>query len=169
MDKDGRFTCMTHAGESVVNYLLTSHGNLTDIKDFNVHSLISNHAPVTFLLIINNYVEQNEGQKFYSYKWNEDYENDFIDSLRKDLHLLDQIVISDNSVNETVELFSPFFSSRAQPFDEKCRPTKQSVSFQSNKAHDKWLDEVYSEKRNINLQALRDFNCVKNDENRRVL
>ena len=27
LDKDGRFTCMTHAGESVVDYLLTSSGN----------------------------------------------------------------------------------------------------------------------------------------------
>ena len=58
LDKDGRLTCMTHAGESVVDYLLISYGNFTDIKDFNVHSFneFSNHA-VTFSLIINNYME----------------------------------------------------------------------------------------------------------------
>ena len=71
LDKDGRLTCMTHAGESVVDYLLTSYGNFTDIKDFNVHSFneFSNHSPVTFSLIINNYMEQNDGRKYYSYKW----------------------------------------------------------------------------------------------------
>ena len=171
LDKDGRLTCMTHAGESVVDYLLTPFENFSDVKNFNVHSFneFSNHAPLTFSLVINTCLEQNDGQKYYTYKWNDNYRNDFIDSLRNDLHLLDQIVNSDYSVNETVELFSTFISSRAQPFFEICRPTKQSITFQTNKTHEKWFDEACSEKRNIYLEALRDFNCVKNGENRRIL
>ena len=122
----------------------------------------------SFLIITNNYTEQNDGQKYYTYKWNETYRNDFISSLRKDLHLLDQIV---NLLNETVELFSTYISTRAQPFFEKCPSGRHTISFQDSnyKTQEKRFDNICTQKWNIYLEALRDFNCVKNDENRRKL
>ena len=173
LDIEGRFTCMTHAGESVVDYLLTTPENFTDIKDFNVHGFneYSNHAPLTFSIITNNHMNSTTGEKYYTYKWNDTYKHEFTESLRKDIHLLDQILTSNYTVNETVEHFTTYINTRAQPFFEKCHSGRTVNMFQDSdyRTQQKWFDDVCTHKRNLYLEALRDFNCTKNNENRRKL
>ena len=54
---------------------------------------------------------------------------------------------------------------------EKCR-SGHTISFQGSNyqaQETEWFDDICTQKRNIYLEALRDFNCVKNDEDRRKL
>ena len=71
-----KFTCFTHNGESLVDYLLTQFENFDTIKDLNVHdfTVYSNYAPLTFNIVVNNQQTdsvENDAQKVY--RWNSSY------------------------------------------------------------------------------------------------
>ena len=88
LDTEGRFTCMTHAGESVVDYLLTSYGSFTSIKEFTVHDFneYSNHAPLTFSMLLNTHIVPNSEKRYCTYRWNEAHRDIFLQTLNRDLH-----------------------------------------------------------------------------------
>ena len=83
LDTEGRFTCMTHAGESVVDYLLTSYGNFTSIKEFTVHDFneYSNHAPLTISMLLNTHIVSNSEKRYCTYRWNEVHRDIFLQTL----------------------------------------------------------------------------------------
>ena len=61
--------------------------------------------------------------------------------------------------------------SRDQPFFQRSHNNSPNVSFtESNyKSKECWFDNICTQKRNTYLEAFCTFNCLKNDENRRVL
>ena len=171
-DKDGRYTCMTHAGESVVDYLFTYYGNFSDITDFTVMDFneYSNHARISFILSVNTNTEALNWDKYCTYKWNENFKNDFMNSLQTDISVLDGIIHSNQSINETVEQFSSFINLRAKPFFEYCTNRPSYKSCDSNyRAQEEWFDVECKSKRNLYLETLRVFICTKNVDNRRIL
>ena len=138
------------------------------MHDFNEYS---NHAPLTFSMLLNTHIVSNSEKRYCTYRWNEVHRDIFLQTLNRDLHLLGEIVHSQQPVNETVEFFSNYICSRAQPFFEKSHNNSPNVSFaESNyKSKECWFDDICTQKTNTYLEALRTFNCLKNDENRRVL
>ena len=84
LDTDGRFTCMTHAGESVVNYLLTSYVNFTSLKEFTVHDFNEywNHAPLTVSMLLNTHIALDSEKRYCIYRWNEVHRDIFLQTLR---------------------------------------------------------------------------------------
>ena len=172
-EKTGRFTCMTHAGESTIDYLLNSYSDFSHISDFTVQDFneYSNHAPLSFSLTVNTCMDDLNSDKYYTYKWDEAHKNDFLFSLENDLQELDDIINSQQSINETIVSFTDFINSRAKPYFEKCHKNRPSFRFRdaNYKAHQEWFGEECTNKHTIYLEALRRFNCVKNEEHRRDL
>ena len=90
--------------------LLLFYGNFTYIKEFTVHEFneFSNHAPLTFSMLLNTHIGSDSEKRYCTYRWNEVHRDSFLQTISRDLHLLDEIVNSQQPVNETVELFSHY-------------------------------------------------------------
>ena len=88
-----------------MDYLLTSYGNFTSIKEFTVHDFneYSNHAPLTFSMLLNTHIVSNSEKRYCTYRWNEVHRDIFLQTLNRDLHLLDEIVNSQQPVRRNVK------------------------------------------------------------------
>ena len=82
----GRITCIMHNGESIVDYLLTSHENFTEHSDFSIHEFneYSNHAPISFQLRMTAQGEREETRTGINYRWNADFKVNFLNDISRD-------------------------------------------------------------------------------------
>jgi exonuclease III len=90
----GHFTCMTHNGTSVVDYLLTHRNNFDLLAHFAVGEFLpfSNHAPLSFSLKVSTVcrnVNGNVESKFY--KFDNKYKEVFTSDIANNLDCLIQI------------------------------------------------------------------------------
>ena len=134
-----------------------------------IHSY--NHAPLSFSLAVNTCTEDLNGDNYFTYKWDEAHRNEFLFSIERDLHVLDGIINSQHSINQTIESFTDFINLKARPLFEKCHKNRPTFTFRDTnyRTHQEWFDEECTNKRTIYLDALRKYNCVKNEEHRRDL
>ena len=89
-----------HNGESIVDYLLTSHENFTEHSDFSIHEFneYSNHAPISFQLRMTAQGEREETRTGINYRWNADFKVNFLNDISRDANNLKE------SISEELEL-----------------------------------------------------------------
>ena len=103
-----KMTCFTHNGESVVDYLISSENNFSSLSSMIVHEYneFSNHAPISFSLKICTERSREATTKYtYNVRWNDQHKENFVNSLKNDIHLLHDIVQEDVSVDIIVGSF----------------------------------------------------------------
>ena len=88
-------TYFTHNAESVVDYLISSEKKFSSLSSMIVHEYneFSNHAPVSFSLKICTERSREATIKYTcNVRWNDEYKENFVNSLKNDVHLLHNIV-----------------------------------------------------------------------------
>ena len=138
-DRDiGKITCITHNGQSTVDYLLTVMENFRHISDFQIldFTQFSNHAPLTFSLKINTDIRNKSS--FYSEritKWDADKKELFIQDLANNIERLESLLqyeigqMSDS--DKLVDLCGKFFKSAGNKYFSKsvrCSPCANRFS-----------------------------------------
>ena len=114
-----KMTCFTHNGESVVDYLTSSENNFSSLSSMIVHEYneFSNHAPISFSLKIGTERSREATTKYTcNVRRNDEHKENFVNSLKNDVHLLHNIVQEDVSVDIIVGKFSNFVTDRANVF-----------------------------------------------------
>ena len=145
-DNTHRMTCFTANGESLIDYILTREQNFSSFENVTVHEYneFSNHAPISFSLKIGTQRSREATTKYREvYKWNEDCKVEFVNSLKNDIDLLQNIVQENESVDCIVNKFSTFITDRANPFFKKVVRVNQENIFTGLdcKGRQKWYDE----------------------------
>ena len=94
---------------------------------------------------------------------------DFVNSLKNDLNLLQNIVDETGSLDCIVDKFSTFITDRANPYFEKIIKVNQENVFSCSdfKETQKWFNQTCKLKKEKLQEAIRDFNLQKNEQNRR--
>ena len=135
----GNFTCMTHNGTSVVDYLITHRSNFDLLDNFSVGEFqpFSNHAPLSFSLKANTVcrnVNENVKPKYYKFdnKYKEVFTTDIttnLDSLVYDLN----IEISGNGdVKCLTSIFTNFLCKNGNKYFERTCGTRKSCFQEGN-------------------------------------
>ena len=86
--------------------------------------------------------------------------------MKNDVHLLQNIVQEDVSVDMIVEKFSNFITDRANVFFKKTSELKSENIFSYSNDTEKKIRRVFRKKQKVQ-EAVRDFNFNKSDENRK--
>ena len=167
-----KMTCFTPNGESLIDYIVTGEYNFASFSNVTVHDYneFSNHAPISFCLKIGT---QRSGEATTKYRkafiWKEEYKMDFVNSLKNDLNLLQNIVDETGSLDCIVDKFSTFITDRANPYFEKIIKVNQENVFSCSdfKETQKWFNQTCKLKKEKLQEAIRDFNLQKNEQNRR--
>ena len=172
-DRDiGKKTCITHNGQSTVDYLLTSAENFMHISDFEIleFTQFSNHAPLTFSLKINTNIRNKSC--YYServIKWDANKKELFLQDLVNNIERLESALqyeigqMSDS--DKLVDLCSEFFSSVGNKyFSKTVRCSSIANRFNDTDRHQKyWFDEECRLKRQAFKIALKDLNRDPSD------
>ena len=127
-----KMTCFTHNGESVVDYLITCENNFSSLSSMIVHEYneFSNHAPISFSFKVGNKRSRETTTKSTSnVRWREEHKDEFVNSLKNDVHLLQNIVQQDSHVDIIVENFSKFVTDRANLLFKKTSKVKNENIF----------------------------------------
>lgn len=86
-----KMTCFTTNGESLIDYVLSFERNFSEISNMKVFDFneFSNHAPISLSLKIGTERSSttNPIHKTY-YKWDDNYKEEFIESLGRDIDML---------------------------------------------------------------------------------
>ena len=167
-----KMTCYTHNGESLIDYILTHSNNFGAFTNVTVHDYneFSNHAPVSFSIKI---LMQRSGEVTEKikdvYRWNENCKNEFVNILKNDVNLLQNIVAENESVDCIIDKFSSFVTDRANPFFKKVIKVKNDIIFECAdlKERQLWYDENCVSKKQFLQEAIRDFNLMKSEQNRK--
>lgn len=98
-------------------------------------------------------------------------QNGFVNSLKNDLNLLQNIVDETGSLDCIVDKFSTFITDRANPYFEKIIKVNQENVFSCSdfKETQKWFNQTCKLKKEKLQEAIRDFNLQKNEQNRRKI
>ena len=104
----GKVTCITHNGQSLVDYLITQF-TVGDLNTF------SNHAPIDFSFRIGTYIIPQTSNTGNSYKWNPLHREQWLHDISRDVgnleqHLTDGISAGLNA-DILVEQFTTFLVS----------------------------------------------------------
>ena len=171
----GRVTCTMHNGESVVDYLLTSHENFTELSDFSIHEFneYSNHAPVSFNLRMTAQGEREETRTGINYKWNADFKVNFLNDISRDVNNLKESISEEivrncnpNDVNSNV---SKFILDIANVYVSKMYKHKPETIFFSHvtqKNRNRWFNDECKRKHEAYKKAVYEFNIDRNDSTR---
>ena len=114
-----------HNGESIVDYLLTSHENFTEHSDFSIHEFneYSNHAPISFQLRMTAQGEREETRTGINYRWNADFKVNFLNDISRDANNLKESIseeiVRNCDPNDVVSKFLKFISDRANIYFSK--------------------------------------------------
>ncbi|XP_053380068.1 uncharacterized protein LOC128548716 [Mercenaria mercenaria] len=148
----GKITCMTHNGESVVDYMLTSVSNFDYIDFFAVKEFneFSNHAPLSFSLKIETHPQSKMNYKRTFYKWNPEYGEAFVNDIRTDIENLERSVhegIENGSdVESLVTLITQYITNKGDKYFKQ-NVTVKTVEFASvDKNRQKWYNDEYKKK-----------------------
>ena len=76
----GKWTCITHNGQSVVDYVITSCDTFSTLVDFQVHDFneFSNNAPLSFSFKTQTYRRETNCKRNKYYKFDSKYRDEFI-------------------------------------------------------------------------------------------
>ena len=171
----GRVTCTTHNGESVVDYLLTSHENFTELSDFSIHEFneYSNHAPISFQLRMTAQGEREETRTGINYRWNADFKVNFLNDISRDANNLKESIseeiVRNCDPNDVVSKFSKFISDRANVYVSKMYKHKPETIFFSQvtqKYRNRWFNDECKRKNEAYKKAVYEFNIDRNDYTR---
>lgn len=182
-DKDiGKFTCHTHRGESVVDYVLTSTDILPLIRSFDVGepNILSDHSVLSFSLAANfefsrvHEFEENFESVQYKYVWDSSLIDEYTNRLSSapTLNLFEQAKIkltddniSAEGINSSINLIVEGIELSSKPlFSKSCHTKQVEVSFIDNKQP--WFDDDCRIKRNEFYYCLNIFRFDKSDVNR---
>ena len=133
---------------------------------------LSNHFPLSFSLKIGTErTRQADATYRKAYKWNENFKNEFQNVLLNDIYLLNNVLDENLNIDETVLLFSNYITMRANSFFEKnIQLNYENVFTSANyKERQIWYNDSCKEKKEKLHDALREYNCLKNEENRNKL
>ncbi|XP_053383523.1 uncharacterized protein LOC123541356 [Mercenaria mercenaria] len=164
---NGNFTCFTHNGESLIDYVLTSYGNFKLIRNFNVHNYTeySNHSPISFEIITGMCKCNNNSQKREFYKWNENDKLAFLNDLSLNIDGITESLQNNYDVEDAVSCFSEYIALTAEKYFKKTiknvRPT-----FVDNEISDRkqWFNLECENKRLAYIQALEQYTCDRSAE-----
>ena len=142
-----KMTCFTHNGESVIDYLISSENNFSSLSSMIVHEYneFSNHAPISFNLKICIERSREATPKYTcNVRWNDGHKENFVNSLKNDVHLLHNIVQEDVSVDIIVGKFSNFVTYRANVFFKKTSVLKNEniFSYSNYTEKKKWYNQT---------------------------
>lgn len=167
-----KMTCYTPNGESVVDYLVTSEQNFVSLSKMMVYDYneFSNHAPIFFAFKIGTERSREANTKYKcTYRWDENFKNEFVNSLKNDIHLLNNISEDNISIDCAVNQFSSFITERANPYFKKITRVNQESIFTCSNFTEKhkWYDQDCKVKKEKMQEAIRNFNLLKTDQNRK--
>ena len=171
----GRVTCIMHNGESIVDYLLTSHENFTEHSDFSIHDFneYSNHAPISFQLRMTAQGGREETRTGINYRWNADFKVNFLNDISRDANNLKESIseeiVRNCDPNDVVSKFSKFISDRANVYFSKIYKHKPETIFFSHvtqKNRNRWFNDEWKRKHEAYKKAVYEFNIDRNDSTR---
>lgn len=180
-DKDiGKFTCHTHRGESVVDYVLTSTDILPLIRSFDVGepNILSDHSVISFSLSSNyefsqeNETDENLESVQYKYVWDPTLINEYINRLtavdtlnlfeQAKLNLMEESV-SDEGINSSIDLIVEGIELCSKPlFSKSCQAKRIESTFVDNKQP--WFDDDCRIKRTEFYHCLNIFRTDKTQQ-----
>lgn len=123
-DDNGCFTCYTHNGESLIDYVITNYSLMKNIRNFKVHGYkeYSNHAPISFGLCIQTQVQENDECDREFYKWSAKHKSDFLSDISNDvdalMESLQTVRQNETSVEDGVTKLVDFITSRADKLSQ---------------------------------------------------
>ena len=172
----GSFTCLTHNGTSVVDYLLTQQDNFKLIDHFAVGEFtsFSNHAPLSFSLRTKGSYNNTAGvhSKNTYYKFDPKHKGMFVMDITNNLetltHDLNSEIGGNGNVNTLTSIFTNFLCEHGDKYFKKTSGSRRS-GFQENKVNQDWFDESCRHKYDVYKHAVRQFNITLSEEDRVML
>ncbi|MCG8032789.1 MAG: hypothetical protein JAZ03_11525 [Candidatus Thiodiazotropha taylori] len=178
----GKFTCHTHRGESVVDYVLASTDLLPLVRDFSIGdpNILSDHSKVEFSFSNFGYVNvermSDEKAEFiqYTYKWDSSLMDDYKTSLSSEnttrifeqaRSVLSLDTASTDDIDYSLNLIVEGIESCTKPlFSKQCHIKNSDNTFKDNNLP--WFDEDCNIKRQEFYLCLNVYRTDKTDINR---
>ena len=169
----GSFTCYTHNGESVVDYLITMQENFDIISSFYVEdfTIHSNHAPISSSFRTQYLEYEAQPHTYTSYKWDESFRDNFLQAINKDINSLcndiQNNIENDCDTDTLVAIFTEYLTSRGNNYFKKTHTAKKNHFKDSDKEDKKWFDSECKKRKHAYENALRKYNDCMSVENRK--
>jgi hypothetical protein len=172
----GNFTCLTHNGASVVDYLLTCLDNFNLLENFSVgeFNAFSNHAPLSFSFKINTVYREpgKDNRKHTYYKFDsrqkESFVSDIINNIESLIHDLNSEIRCEGNVDTLTTIFTNFLCDHGNKYFRKTS-NLPNVCFEDGKNKQDWYDENCEHKYNAYKKAVCQFNLTHSDNDRALL
>ena len=179
----GSFTCMTANGESLVDYLLTSHENYNLIQDFTVlpFNEFSNHAPLSFSFRtqVRGTNQRDKTPEGHSVRWNDEKRELFRARLSERvpvcIYAVEELqdTNSQENINRITSIITDCITSADDTlFNKKHATCNKSVFKQHHRAatdRAAWYDKECKTKKSIINKCLDTYNRSKTAQNRKVV
>ena len=168
----GKCTCVTHNGQSLVDYLLTQQEDFHILDDFCVLDFneFSNHAHVYFSLKTNYVPIVNCTGENSSHRWEQEYTSVFRDRISCGIGNLENILknkIRDNcESNVLVYEFTNFLQACGDDLTRKTIKSKGNSFVNTDENRKEWFDRECQNKRKEYKEAIYEFNAQRNDDTR---
>ena len=187
LDKDvGRFTCHTHRGQSVVDYVLVSQDLINNIECFMVDepNILSDHSVLSFSIPLTCDLPSDSTPDTgcyrtadYKYVWDNAKSHDFSFNLNSPdcISVFDQIRtalsddnVSNTTIDENLNLFVNTIETCAQPYLKK-RCSSDSMNMKNHNrstSNAMWFTDDCMEKKGVFYECLDTFRNDRTDNNR---
>ena len=177
MDDTNEYTFLSHNGCSIIDYLITRECDFKNIAKFSIGNFNewSDHAPLHFSLLCNNFVPEKSQYSETRYKWDESLRQQFRSGIISNLQRFNTIVKGNDSmdrgsVDTMLNDFTQIVCDVSDPLFSKTFLNKNHVHFSSTRSERKdWFDEECIDARNVYLASLHTFNENKSSCNRENL
>ncbi|MES9881010.1 MAG: reverse transcriptase domain-containing protein [Sedimenticola sp.] len=171
----GMFTCYTHNGCSVVDYLITSPDNFAQIKSMLVMNLteFSDHCPIQFELNAAPCDNPNVTKLTDKIVWGPERVDEFKNYLRDECGFVDNIItnleLGSTSIDDSITYLTDFLYDAAfRHFGKTMRQTMNATHTSKNAKSSAWFNDECRAKKALFLNAKRMFNGCQNDANKTI-
>ena len=166
-DVNGNFTCVTHNGASIVDYIIASSCLFQYCTEFKIGDMYQSvHFPVTCKFKFNLFEDArglNEkcmGLKFPKFKWNENKKDEFCNSFRYQFELVKHVIINEIelSTQEALQKIVDLYQTSAN-----CMRTRNCGH--PTAAENQWWDSQCDNVKRDKLHALNRFRSYPSSSN----
>ena len=175
----GKYTCMTYNGTSVVDLVITDVENIVNITQFKVHDFneFSNHAPVSCAIRTHSVIDQENCAPRTSYKWTDKHRDAFrvdlmnsIDSMNQSVYEATQIQDNSHRIESIVDIITNNVTRIAKPYFEKTFKQRNDHVFSGYERVKRdnaiWYNDECKRQREKVIECLKQFNGYKTTESR---
>ena len=163
----GKYTCTMYNGSSVVDYLLTNERDMNQLVYFNVEQFN------TFSFKILHEKTATNISKINYCRWNPEKKTSFIEDLNSEIHILEEKLKSEiakeSNTDTIVDVFTSYLNEKGNKYFYKNVKHSTCEFTSPDKFKQKWYNDECKLKYKAFKEAVNNFNCTQNDDNRRIL